>query len=193
MGDEVKLYNPHDGLTGRDGGPYLDEVERRNAEVIRAAKEGREPDFENAPATAGTPLVTAAVLAGMANPASNPSMEAQVGDASVAGIETLVKDKNSPLTNFSVREKTEDEKEAERLAKEDSFANNPASPVIIGQDPDYGQDSNPGSTPDTTTAPATEDTTKVAAKQDSTPASRTTKKSAAKQTTAKKTASSSGK
>ena len=53
------LYNPNDNVTGRDGGPYLDEVEARNAEARRAVVEDREPDYDNPPATAGIPLVTA--------------------------------------------------------------------------------------------------------------------------------------
>lgn len=39
---------------------YLDEVERRNAEIVRAKAEGREPDLENPPAFQGTPLITKA-------------------------------------------------------------------------------------------------------------------------------------
>lgn len=70
---EVNLFNPHDGLTGRDGGPYLDLVERERAEEIRAKVEGRKPDFKNPAATAGTPLVTSNQLVVMSNPASNPS------------------------------------------------------------------------------------------------------------------------
>lgn len=53
------LFNPNDNVTGRDGGPYLDEVEARNAEARRAVVEDREPDFDSPPATAGIPLVTA--------------------------------------------------------------------------------------------------------------------------------------
>lgn len=56
------LYNPNDRLTGRDGGPYLDQVQAREAEVIRAAKEDREPDFDKVPADAGIQLSTAAQL-----------------------------------------------------------------------------------------------------------------------------------
>lgn len=59
MTDNVQLFNPNDGVTGRDGGPYLDQVEAVRAEQIRAAKEGREPDLVNPPATAGIPLNTA--------------------------------------------------------------------------------------------------------------------------------------
>jgi hypothetical protein len=57
------FYNPHDGIKGRDGGPYLDYVEREQAEKIRAQAEGREPVFDGStPATAGTPLVPATQL-----------------------------------------------------------------------------------------------------------------------------------
>lgn len=53
------LYNPNDRLTGRDGGPYLDQEQAKAAEVIRAQREGREPDLENPGAYAGIPLSTA--------------------------------------------------------------------------------------------------------------------------------------
>lgn len=59
-----KVYNPNDGLTGRDGGPYLDEVQTRAAEKRRAEIEGREPDYDNPPATAGIQLSTAAQILG---------------------------------------------------------------------------------------------------------------------------------
>lgn len=39
---------------------YHDLVERKNAEILRAKAEGREPDLENAPAYQGSPLVTVA-------------------------------------------------------------------------------------------------------------------------------------
>lgn len=58
MPDSVSLFNPNDNVTGRDGGPYLDEVEARNAEARRSAVEDREPDYDNPPATAGIPLVS---------------------------------------------------------------------------------------------------------------------------------------
>lgn len=127
----VDLFNPHDGLTGRDGGPYLDEVERRNAETIRAAKEDRKPDYDKAPATAGTPLVTGAVLAQIANPASNPSMEAQVAAPATEGVDKLVRNKDSLLTKFASRPETDAEKDAKK-----GEADNPANPVKVGTDPD---------------------------------------------------------
>lgn len=56
------LFNPNDGVTGRDGGPYLDEVEAVEAEKRRAEKEGRKPDLVNPPASAGIQLSTAAQM-----------------------------------------------------------------------------------------------------------------------------------
>ena len=132
MGETKNLYNPHDGLTGRDGGPYLDDQERRLAEVVRAAKEDREPDFEKAPATAGTPLVTAAELVAAANPASNPS---QMGsDPYALAVDSLAADESFPVNAFAERVKTDDEVAAEKAAGENSLLTNPANPTVISRD-----------------------------------------------------------
>ena len=40
------------------GGVYLDQVQREEAEIARAKAEGREPNLDNPPAAAGTPLVS---------------------------------------------------------------------------------------------------------------------------------------
>lgn len=130
---EVDLFNPHDGLTGRDGGPYLDEVERRNAETIRAAKEDREPDYDNAPAVAGTPLVTGATLANIANPASNPSQNV-TGLPVLNPSDVAAKDDNL-LQVFSTRPQSDDEAAIEEGV---SPKDNPASPVYVSKD--EGQD-----------------------------------------------------
>lgn len=47
--DPNRQVDPH--------GVYLDDVERRNAELARAKVEDRDPDLENPPATCSTPLV----------------------------------------------------------------------------------------------------------------------------------------
>lgn len=77
---EVGFYNPHDGLKGRDGGPYLDHINRQTAEINRALVEGRDADDLNGvlPADAGTPLVTAAQVIDN-SPMSNPSMVSRPG------------------------------------------------------------------------------------------------------------------
>ena len=103
------LYNPNDRLTGRDGGPYLDLEEARVAEERRARVENREPDFENLPATAGIPLVTAGQLletrnTGGINSQDDPSL------VNTASVEAVAKDKDLLLTQFSEREVLEDAK-----------------------------------------------------------------------------------
>lgn len=132
--DKVSLFNPHDGLTGRDGGPYLDQEERRLAEIVRAAKEDREPDLENASATAGTPLVTAATLVRMANPSSNPSQEN--ADPYAYAVDALADDEDFPVGAFFTRDKTDDEKENEKKADEADIHNNPASSTVVSHDDD---------------------------------------------------------
>lgn len=134
--DKKNLYNPHEGLTGRDGGPYLDQEERRLAEIRRAAVEDREPDFEKAAAGAGTPLVTAGQLVTMANPTSVPSQEQ--ADPYALAVDKFAKDESFPVNAFTERDVLETE--AQATAAEDDTAsapfNNPASPVYVSHDPD---------------------------------------------------------
>jgi hypothetical protein len=59
--EDVDFYNPHDTLK-REEGVYLDYQERVHAEEQRAVREDRKPDFDNMPASTGTPLVTRAEL-----------------------------------------------------------------------------------------------------------------------------------
>lgn len=58
----VDLYNANDGKVPRTGGPYLDQVQQEQAEIIRAKMEDREPDLDDPPATAGVVLVPASQL-----------------------------------------------------------------------------------------------------------------------------------
>lgn len=130
--DTKNLYNPHAGVTGRDGGPYLDQEERRLAEIRRAAVEDREPDFDHAPAVAGTPLVTAGQLVNMANPTSNPSQFN--ADPYGLAVDTLAKDESFPVEAFSQRPVTDGEQDDTR--DEVSPKDNPASPVYVSEDPE---------------------------------------------------------
>lgn len=54
----TKLFNPNQGLHGRQGGPFLDDVQRKQAEETRAIREGREPDYENMQPYVGDQLRT---------------------------------------------------------------------------------------------------------------------------------------
>jgi hypothetical protein len=85
--EQVTYANPHAGDKGRDGGPYLDQVERRNAETYRAIAEGHAPNYEEATFTAGVPAVTMAALRYQENVLSHPSMLNQ--DSTNDGTETL--------------------------------------------------------------------------------------------------------
>jgi hypothetical protein len=62
-GEKEAVYNPNTGLGVRVGGPYLDDIELREAEKRRAAIEHREPDYENMAGCAGVPLYTAGQMA----------------------------------------------------------------------------------------------------------------------------------
>jgi hypothetical protein len=75
MGEQVDLFNPNDGLVGRDGGPYLDVEEARLAETRRASIEGRKPDYDNLSGVAGIPLVTANQLVANAVGLNIPSRD----------------------------------------------------------------------------------------------------------------------
>lgn len=92
MSEDIKLYNVNDGLTGRDGGPYLDEVEAREAEIRRAQREGRKPDLDKPGPYAGTQLISEGQLLsrGVGVPIAS---KVDAGDALVAkGVkETLSK------------------------------------------------------------------------------------------------------
>ena len=127
---DTGFYNPHDGIKGRDGGPYLDHVERQRAEVNRALVEKREPaDLDGAlPATAGTPLVVVRQLVDNSY-LSNPSMSAN------PGLERFLEDKdlnadgfNSPISTLPVdtSDGTETESDDEPVAPVSSA---PAAPV----------------------------------------------------------------
>lgn len=129
---EKNLYNPHEGLTGRDGGPYLDDEERRLAEIVRASKEGRKPDFDHMPATAGTPLITAAELVATANPASNPSQ--MNADPYAYAVDSLAKDESFPVNAFATRVETDDEKAAKKAEKENDVHSNPANATVVSVD-----------------------------------------------------------
>ena len=151
-GDDVKLFDVHQGLTGRDGGPYLDQIERIEAEKRRAVIEDREPDDLTKPeqltATAGTPLVTGAQLVAMANPASNPSM--QGADPIADAITTVSQNDDFPVNVHSERPDISSKPDEPRADKTD-----PSNPTLGSKDPeDDKKDKDPlldGPTPESAT------------------------------------------
>lgn len=58
MAEVVKVYNPNDGITGRDGGPYLDIEEAKAREARSAEREGRTFNKNEAPRGIGIPEKT---------------------------------------------------------------------------------------------------------------------------------------
>lgn len=136
--DEVKFFNPNDGLFKRDGGPYLDEVQARQAEEIRAYREGREPDFENLQPHPGVPLVSEEQLI------RNSVNRANAADVTLANL-----DKPDVPVYATVDKKVFEATEPVEEAKE----NDPALP-----DPDTGET---GSGLDLSVPPTSTDNGKV--------------------------------
>lgn len=62
------LYNVNDGIHGRDGGPYLDQVEMASEERKQALREGKKPNYANPRGYPGVQLKTAAQLVDGYNP-----------------------------------------------------------------------------------------------------------------------------
>ena len=137
------LFNPNDNVTGRDGGPYLDEVEARSAEARRAVVEDREPDFDNPPATAGMPLVTAGRQAHMVGVNNLPSQSHNYGLSNADLVEGRAEDEERhpafvqrgeipgdfESDNVAVEEDAEDEGEDIELNSHD-----PQSPGGVDND-----------------------------------------------------------
>jgi cation transport regulator ChaB len=92
-----RLYNANDGVTGRDGGPYLDVVEAEEAEKRRAVVEDREPDFDNLPATAGIQLNSAAQMLYTEHINNAPSRQNTAVDDADRRFDALHDDDNTPL------------------------------------------------------------------------------------------------
>lgn len=70
--EDTAFWSAQDGVRGRDGGPYADEVDAQQREIARARAEGREPDLDNPPPFVGTQLRTSRTVED--NIFSNPSM-----------------------------------------------------------------------------------------------------------------------
>jgi len=111
-----RLYNANDGVTGRDGGPYLDLVEVEQAEKRRAVVEDREPDFDNPPSTAGIQLNSAAQMLYTENVNNLPSQQSRSTVRADERFDALHDDENVPL--FATSEIPDDaltNKEADEL------------------------------------------------------------------------------
>lgn len=148
---EQRLYNPNDNITGRDGGPYLDIEEAKAAERRRAEVEGREPDFEDMPATAGIPLVPGPTLLATASVNNLPSQSARFGLNVAESVEKVQESEDSDNTlkawavrevpvsepenqHGQVRETTRDEQTNEPNEEQQADPSDPNYPMF-GNDP----------------------------------------------------------
>lgn len=148
--DETKdlgFYNPHDGVKGRDGGPYLDYVEREQAEIVRANKEGRDPVFDGStPAVAGTPLVPANQVVDnsvMSNPsrAAAPGLEVAISDDTFNDEDFLA----DPVTTLPVSVGTEVPEGTLDPTEDGGKSASPGAEIMRGEGPDESENPNPGS------------------------------------------------
>lgn len=78
MSEPTPVYNVAEGISGRDGGPYLDRVQSLEHEVVSAAREGREPNYENPLPGPGVQAVTAGALFAAHPPLPNGPTEITV-------------------------------------------------------------------------------------------------------------------
>lgn len=143
---EKNLYNIHDGVAGRDGGPYLDQVEAREAERRRAAVEGREPDYDHLPATAGQPLVTADQLLRLQGTSNIPSQE--LNRVQAAALDQYAETDTFPIEPHSVRDTTADEDHLEEAESEGAHPAVPSNPTIASVDPENEEVEGQSSTDD---------------------------------------------
>jgi hypothetical protein len=93
----MKLYDANKGLFGRKPGVYFDEQEARNAEDVRARREGRKPNYETMGGTAGTVYVTAAQLLSQESVNNQPSTFPTSAADKESAVDGLVADDSNNL------------------------------------------------------------------------------------------------
>lgn len=125
----VKLYNPNAGIYGRDGGPYLDEIEAANFEKINAAREGAKPDLVHPRPYPGIQLVPGPVLVAGYNPTLNGGDDRRAGIDLTEGITvTHMAEAQFPNKPFNTITETNDPETGDEI----DFENDPnfTSPIL---------------------------------------------------------------
>lgn len=118
----VKLFNPNEGLHGRQGGPFLDDVQRRQAEETRAIREGREPDYENMQPYVGDQLRTEEQLLQEAiHSATPPELTNFEGITAKPVLEIADEDMATDPENPAVKEQ-EDEDNSDEVNEDENEA-----------------------------------------------------------------------
>ena len=115
----MDLYNVNDGLTGRDGCPYLDQIEQERAEIARAKVEGREPNLEAPGGCAGTVYVTGEQLLHTESLNNVPSQNLKAKAALELAVLALVEDESNPIKVAFVAPDTTEELPVEEVIVEE--------------------------------------------------------------------------
>lgn len=126
------LFNPNDGITGRDGGPYLDEAAAHLAEKRRARVEGREPEAVPGP-DSGIPLVNATAAFAVHGVVNTPSQAHRDYTASPEAIlDAAVKNEDSLLQPRGFKPDVEVSKTraGKVTVKQDTLPETPSNPAI---------------------------------------------------------------
>lgn len=150
MAHGTALFNVNDGLTGRDGGPYLDREEQHEAERRRAIVEEREPDYSQKTATAGTQLVTGPQLVlQTANTNHIPSQEGvnPLGDS----LQKIAEDDSTPVEVFTIAptDEFDDNESGEQTSSESDVTADNADADNTDETYDSNDDENTSGHPNT--------------------------------------------
>lgn len=149
----VKFFNPNEGLHGRQGGPFLDDVQRKQTEETRAIREGREPDYDNMQPYVGDDLRTEEQLLQQAiHSATPPELTQFEGITANPLLEMADEDMASNPENPDVKEQ-EEQKEDEDTNPENTPDENPGPAYTPENDPENTPDTDNPDVPQTPEAP----------------------------------------
>lgn len=104
----TKLFNPNEGLHGRQGGPFLDQVQQRQQEEVRAIREGREPNYEDMQPAVGMQLRTEEQLLQEAIHSATPPELVDFKGVTAAPVLVVPDDEESGAVNEAEPDKTDE-------------------------------------------------------------------------------------
>lgn len=131
----VDLYNVNDGIHGREGIAYLDQVEQLHQERINAAREGREPDFDHPNTYPGIVTVPKATLQANYNNTLLAGDERRLEtDVRATPVDTDVPLFNSDLVDFSVTDENKGDtyEEFAPVLTDEPEKNNATKAITVG-------------------------------------------------------------
>lgn len=125
--ESVDLYDIFEGRTGRPDGMYLQDEERRQAEIVRARREGREPNFDTKTPYVGDVLVTEDALPGSGEVKVEPVVTVEVDPTHSGSVGDTVGDAGS---------------EPDETGPDPQRDETPENPVV-GDNPDENEEEDP--------------------------------------------------